>query len=100
MVNYFKISTRTINFFDHYYRFFGRNKRGCEGIFPISYVDIKVPLKVELDSVSPAGFRVRARYTFIAEAYEDLTIKVSCSFYSKLIEDSLVLIKILTQWNR
>jgi SH3 domain-containing protein 19 len=24
---------------------YGRNKRGCEGIFPISYVDIKVPLK-------------------------------------------------------
>lgn len=65
---------------------FGRNKRGCEGIFPISYVDIRVPLKVEPDSgtasrsssVSPAiGIRVRAIYTFNAETSEDLTITVS-----------------------
>lgn len=64
---------------------FGRDKRGCEGIFPISYVDIRVPLKVEPDSgtasrsssVSPAiGIRVRAIYTFNAETSEDLTIKV------------------------
>lgn len=67
---------------------FGRNKRGCEGIFPISYVDIRVPLKVEPDSgtasrsssVSPAiGIRVRAIYTFNAETSEDLTITVSVS---------------------
>lgn len=25
--------------------FYGRNKRGCEGIFPISFVEIRVPLK-------------------------------------------------------
>jgi hypothetical protein len=64
----------------------GRNKRGCEGIFPISYVDIKIPLQVEPDSgtasrsasVSPAviSHPVRALYSFDAETAEDLTIKV------------------------
>lgn len=65
---------------------YGRNKRGCEGIFPVSYIDIRVPLKVEPDSgtasrsasVSPAveSHRVRALYSFNAETDEDLTIKV------------------------
>lgn len=66
---------------------FGRDKRGCEGIFPISYVEILVPLKVEPDSgtdsrstsVSPPicpGIQIRATYTFNAENDEDLTIKV------------------------
>lgn len=68
---------------------FGRNKRGCEGIFPISFVDIRVPLatsEIEPDSgtasrsasVSPAveNHRVKALYTFNAETDEDLTIKV------------------------
>lgn len=60
---------------------YGRNKRGCEGIFPISYVDIRVPLKqVEPDSgmasrspsISPAveSHRVRALYSFNAESDE------------------------------
>lgn len=66
---------------------YGRNKRGCEGIFPISYVDIRVPLKSypetdsgtvsRSESVSPAGNRVRVLYTFNAEAEGDLTINVS-----------------------
>lgn len=67
---------------------YGRNKRGCEGIFPASYIDIRVPLKqVEPDSgtasrsasVSPAveSHRVRALYGFNAETDEDLTITVS-----------------------
>ena len=66
---------------------FGRNKRGCEGIFPISYVEIRVPLKQEEQdsgtasrsaSVSPAveAHHVRALYNFNAETDEDLTIKV------------------------
>lgn len=66
---------------------YGRNKRGCEGIFPISYVDIRVPLKqVEPDSgmasrspsISPAveSHHIRALYNFNAETDEDLTIKV------------------------
>lgn len=65
----------------------GRNKRGCEGIFPMSYVDIKIPLnQVEPDSgtasrsasVSPAvnSHPVLALYSFNAETAEDLTIKV------------------------
>lgn len=68
---------------------YGRNKRGCEGIFPISYVDIRVPLKnlhhsdtdsgtaSRSESVSPAQNRVRVLYTFNAEAEGDLTIIVS-----------------------
>lgn len=69
----------------------GRNKRGCEGIFPISYVDVRVPLKqVEPDSgtgsrsvsVSPAveGHRIRSLYNFNAETDEDLSIKVMTIF--------------------
>lgn len=27
---------------------FGRCKRGCEGLFPVNYVDIKVPLKTAI----------------------------------------------------
>lgn len=66
---------------------YGRNKRGCEGIFPLSYVDIRVPLKnypetdsgtaSRSESVSPAENRVRVLYTFNAEAEGDLTIIVS-----------------------
>jgi len=66
---------------------YGRNKRGCEGIFPVSYVDIRVPLQqLEPDSgtasrsasVSPAveGHHVRVLYSFNAETDEDLSIKV------------------------
>ncbi|KAG5679889.1 hypothetical protein PVAND_009426 [Polypedilum vanderplanki] len=63
---------------------YGRNKRGCEGIFPINYIDIKVPLKnpqsdsgtaSRSESVSPSSHRVRVLYTFNAETDEDLTIK-------------------------
>jgi hypothetical protein len=75
---------------------YGKNKRGCEGIFPISYIEIKVPLKnpqtdsgtaSRSESVSPAitsttsGHRVRALYTFEAETDEDLTILVSILQY-------------------
>lgn len=65
---------------------YGRNKRGCEGIFPISYVDIRVPLKPQepdsgtasrSESVSPKGHHIRALYDFNAETDEDLTIKVN-----------------------
>lgn len=71
---------------------YGRNKRGCEGIFPISYIDIKVPLKSpesdsgtasRSESVSPASTnisvnnKVRVLYTFIAETEGDLTLYVS-----------------------
>lgn len=66
---------------------YGRNKRGCEGIFPISYVEVQVPIKqVEPDSgtasrsesVSPAveGHRIKVLYTFNSETADDLTIVV------------------------
>ncbi|CRK93006.1 CLUMA_CG006524, isoform A [Clunio marinus] len=65
---------------------YGRDKRGCEGIFPLSYVDIRVPLKnVETDpgtasrsvSVSPAveSHHIRALYNFNAETDEDLSLR-------------------------
>lgn len=74
---------------------YGRNKRGCEGIFPISYIEVKVPLKdpqvdsgtaSRNESLSPvianatgsnSNNRVRVLYTFNAETDEDLTIIVS-----------------------
>lgn len=67
---------------------YGRNKRGCEGIFPISYVDIQVPLcnHVEPDSGSTSrsalikpdadSYIVRVLYNFYAETENDLPIKV------------------------
>lgn len=75
---------------------YGRSKRGCEGIFPINYVDIKVPLtannnQAALAPVASAAAptvkatkavakqaerRCRAVYDFTAEADEDLSIKV------------------------
>lgn len=73
---------------------YGRNKRGCEGIFPVSYVDIRKPLPLETDSgtasrsasVSPAieSHRVLVLYNFNAQTEEDLTIKVKiCVFHSR-----------------
>lgn len=69
---------------------YGRNKRGCDGIFPINFVEVQIPLQqVEPDSgtasrsesVSPAveGHRIKALYTFNAETEEDLTIAVGSS---------------------
>ncbi len=76
---------------------YGRNRRGCEGIFPVSYVDIRVPLESypETDSgtasrsqsVSPAGNKVRVLYTFNAETEGDLTIMVSWKNMRKKIHE-------------
>lgn len=76
---------------------FGRSKRGCEGMFPVNYIDIKVPLMnandepklshrtPSLSSSSSAtsgqegnrgGRLCRVLYDFQAEADGDLTIKV------------------------
>lgn len=67
--------------------YMGRDKRGLEGMFPVNYVEVKVPLVDEQSNESvtrliPAtsdnggGVKVRALYNFKAEAPEDLTIMV------------------------
>lgn len=82
---------------------YGRSKRGCEGLFPVNYVDIKVPLKSpvvtnKISNINQQGpnyaptttiktmpkvveepveqRRCRALYDFNAEAEEDLSITV------------------------
>lgn len=65
---------------------FGRNKRGCEGMFPANYLDIKIPLTDDSaicsGSSTPSveqlkGVKVKALYEFHAETLEDLSLKVS-----------------------
>lgn len=78
---------------------FGRSKRGCEGLFPVNYLEIKVPLreqptaepgtnptnfvqKKSTDTVSPRNSteekrQCRVLFDFQAEADEDLEIRVS-----------------------
>lgn len=72
---------------------FGRCKRGCEGLFPTNYIEIKVPLTEKPNATRktnvPAAVmvvaakkeeeprRCRALYDFNAEAAEDLSITVS-----------------------
>lgn len=87
---------------------FGRCKRGCEGLFPVNYVEIKVPLTTKKQGpnqsirektnayVPPPQVallpekkkqqqqqeperKCRALYDFNAETEEDLTISVSKS---------------------
>ncbi|XP_058840241.1 SH3 domain-containing protein 19 [Topomyia yanbarensis] len=75
----------------------GRNRKGCEGMFPANYIEVRVPLPGERLAVSPSGSsssaatnhgdispisatnsfkhpQVRVLYTFSAEMPEDLTI--------------------------
>ena len=82
---------------------FGRSKRGCEGLFPVNYIEIKVPLsfttskqergpsivapkaaatvvpsvREEKVEQPPEERRCRALYDFNAEALEDLPLTVS-----------------------
>lgn len=62
--------------------FHGRNKRGCEGMFPSSYIETRVSLNSMDNQASatpllPNGEKIRALYTFIAQEQEDLTFYVS-----------------------
>lgn len=57
----------------------GRTRSGCEGIFPINYIDVKVPL-VEQNAKSKP-LRVRCLYNFSAEYDGDLTLKVGVTSY-------------------
>lgn len=75
--------------------YFGKNRRGCEGMFPSGYIDVKVPIrdvvsvavpsakinannsKDTIPSSSSQQNRIaRALYDFNAETSEDLTLKV------------------------
>lgn len=64
--------------------YLGKNKRGCEGIFPISYLEVKKPLQqiqnqnTNNSSSTPCNKIVRVLYNFDAETLEDLTLRVSC----------------------
>uniref|UniRef100_A0A182MPT7 SH3 domain-containing protein n=1 Tax=Anopheles culicifacies TaxID=139723 RepID=A0A182MPT7_9DIPT len=64
--------------------YMGRDKHGLEGMFPVNYVEVKVPLSSRT-SAEPSqdtakapsaggAVKVRALYNFNAEAPEDLTI--------------------------
>lgn len=68
---------------------YGRNKQGCEGIFPSNYIEIKVPLKddsagsntmsknnISSKPISNSHPKVRVLYNFNAEVPEDLSLKV------------------------
>uniref|UniRef100_A0AAG5D0J9 SH3 domain-containing protein n=1 Tax=Anopheles atroparvus TaxID=41427 RepID=A0AAG5D0J9_ANOAO len=62
--------------------YMGRDRRGLEGMFPVNYVEVKVPLSTEQpqqqdesESTAKAGTqKVRALYQFTAETADDLTI--------------------------
>lgn len=75
--------------------FFGRNRNGCEGIFPINFIDVKIPIKHDMKkqiaNVSEATNKpsevsshssttnrpkIRVLYNFNAEVAEDLTLHV------------------------
>ena len=57
--------------------YFGKNTRGCEGMFPSSYIDIKVPFKEPTVDNGSLEKLARVLYNFTAETPEDLTIRVS-----------------------
>ncbi|XP_039970686.1 hybrid signal transduction histidine kinase M [Bactrocera tryoni] len=50
----------------------GRTRSGCEGIFPINYIDVKVPLVEENAKTKP--LHVRCLYNFPAEYDGDLAL--------------------------
>ncbi|XP_017489719.1 PREDICTED: probable serine/threonine-protein kinase mkcB [Rhagoletis zephyria] len=62
----------------------GRTRSGCEGIFPVNYIDVKVPLDEVASTMAPGSqqqiskpLRVRCLYNFPAECDGDLALKVS-----------------------
>lgn len=72
---------------------FGRNRRGCEGMFPANFVEIKIPLVGSANEAAAASsgsstpscdvIKVRALYDFNAETIDDLTLRVSSFKTSK-----------------
>lgn len=62
----------------------GRTRSGCEGIFPVNYIDVKVPLDEAAPAMAASSqqqtskpLRVRCLYNFPAECDGDLALKVS-----------------------
>lgn len=68
--------------------YYGKNRRGCEGMFPSSYISVKVPIKESSNNQSHQSQTIttkpiqqsqptaRALYNFNAEAPEDLSLQV------------------------
>lgn len=73
--------------------FFGKNRRGCEGMFPCSYINVKVPIRESSSiqnhssqattskSIQKSQPTARALYNFTAEAPEDLSLQVNFNFF-------------------
>lgn len=72
--------------------YYGKNKRGCEGIFPISYINVIIPLEPKSDGKSceigssavandNGSYTVKAMYDFNAETADDLTIMVGFYYF-------------------
>lgn len=68
--------------------YLGRNRTGCEGMFPANYIEVKVQLKEEsqvpkqstfigASNQQNASHKVRALYQFVPEAPEDLALNVN-----------------------
>ncbi|KAG4069510.1 hypothetical protein HA402_006876 [Bradysia odoriphaga] len=67
--------------------YYGKNRRGCEGMFPASYINVKVPIRESSSTknqLSPATTSspiqkseptARALYSFTAETHEDLSLQ-------------------------
>lgn len=69
--------------------YYGKNRRGCEGMFPSSYINVKVPIRESSSTKSQPSQAMapsppvqkseptaRALYNFTAETHEDLTLQV------------------------
>lgn len=80
--------------------YYGKNKRGCEGIFPFNYINIVIPLKQDTSiannlknednsysahattsTLSNQSYSAKTMYDFISEVDGDLTIRVCCVIY-------------------
>lgn len=67
--------------------YYGKNRRGCEGMFPASYISVKVPIReasstknqqsqaMTSSSIQKSQPTARALYSFAAETQEDLSLQ-------------------------
>lgn len=88
--------------------YYGKNKRGCEGIFPSNYINVVIPIQSPEISVSKLNvnemkmnssnatatteplkhesYTVKTMYDFVSEIDGDLTIRVNAKFRKILFE--------------